>query len=451
MSHKIIYSDESGFERDVIQSQLPVILDFFSDECPPCTMLAPIFEKLAEKYGDKARFVKIKREDNRPLAARLGVQSSPTLLFFKEGKEVAERMNGYIRKPDLRRAIEDVLGESIESGTREVVDCDLLILGAGPAGLSAGLYASRARLNTVVLDEGVPGGQAATTYHMANYPGTGVTLGGRELTELMRRQAESFGARIDDLKEIFEVRLQWDTKVVVTEDTEYRAKAIIIATGAEPRRLDAEGEAQFRGYGIHYCATCDGIMYDGADNVIVVGGGNSAVEEAVYLTRYAKHVTVVHQFDHFQASKIAQEEAFKNEKISVVWETEARKVVGEGLHIDGLIVENLKTKERSFLKADGVFVYIGTSPCTAFLKGQVPLNQYGYIKTDEEMRTTLHGVFAAGDVREKAFRQVVTAASDGAIAALSAERYLAALKAEASSKSDGARGAGPVPTGVAAR
>lgn len=442
MSHKITYSDESEFERDVIQSRLPVILDFFSDECPPCTMLAPIFEKLAEKYGDKARFVKIKREDNRPLAQSLGVLSSPTILFFREGKEVAERLNGYIKKPELRRAIEAVLGEPAEDGPREVVECDLLVLGAGPAGLSAGLYASRARLDTVVLDEGVPGGQAATTYHIANYPGTGGSLGGRELTELMRRQAEGFGARIDDLKEIFEVRLEWNTKVVVTEDAEYRAKAVIIATGAEPRRLDAEGEAQFRGYGIHYCATCDGIMYDGADNVIVVGGGNSAVEEAVFLTRYAKHVTIVHQFDHFQASKIAQEEALRNEKISVIWDSEVRKVVGEGYHVDGVVVENLKSKERSFLKADGVFVYVGTAPRTAFLKGQLPLNQYGYLKADEEMRTTVHGVFVAGDVRDKAYRQVITAAADGAIAALSAEKYLAVLKAENSRREAGLAAAG---------
>lgn len=431
MSENIVYSNAERFEEDVLRSDLPVVLDFFSDECPPCTQLAPVFEKLAGKYGHLARFVKIKREENRSLAERLGVFSSPTILFYREGGEVRARMNGYIKKPELRRAIEEVIGSSLLGDRKDIVNCDLIILGAGPAGLSAGIYAARARLNTIIIDEGVPGGQAATTYHVANYPGTGGSVGGSQLTAEMRRQAESFGARIDDLKEIFEVNLEGDLKVVITEDTEYRARAIILATGAEPRRLPAEGEAQFRGYGIHYCATCDGIIYDGADHVVVVGGGNSAVEEAVFLTRYADRITIVHQFDHFQASQIAQEEALRNPKINVIWNSEPRRVIGEGYHIEGLEIENVKTGEKTFLKANGVFVYIGTQPRTDLFRGQLPLNPYGYIKTDEEMRTALSGVFAAGDVREKAYRQVITAAADGAIAALSAERYLASLKVAA--------------------
>lgn len=431
MSENIVYSSSERFEEDVLRSDLPVILDFFSDECPPCTQLAPVFEKLVGKYGHLARFVKIKREENRSLAEKLGVFSSPTVLFYKEGGEVRARMNGYIRKPELRRAIEEVIGSSLVETRKDVVNSDLIILGAGPAGLSAGIYAARARLNTIIIDEGVPGGQAATTYHIANYPGTGGAQSGSQLTGEMRWQAESFGAQIEDLKEIFEVRLAGEQKVVVTEDTEYRARAIILATGAEPRRLLAEGEAQFRGYGIHYCATCDGIIYDGADDVVVIGGGNSAVEEAVFLTRYANRVTIVHQFDHFQASRIAQEEAMKNPKIRVIWNSEPRRVVGEGYHIEGLDIENVKTGERTFVKANGVFVYIGTQPRTDHFRDQLALNAYGYIKTDEEMRAGLPGVFAAGDVREKVYRQVITAAADGAIAALSAERYLASLKVAA--------------------
>lgn len=431
MSENIVYSSSERFEEEVLRSDLPVILDFFSDECPPCTQLAPVFEKLAGKYGHLARFVKIKREENRSLAEKLGVFSSPTVLFYKEGGEVRARMNGYIRKPELRRAIEEVIGSSLVETRKDIVNSDLIILGAGPAGLSAGIYAARARLNTIIIDEGVPGGQAAATYHIANYPGTGGAQSGSQLTGEMRWQAESFGAQIEDLKEIFEVRLAGEQKVVVTEDTEYRARAIILATGAEPRRLPAEGEAQFRGYGIHYCATCDGIIYDGADDVLVIGGGNSAVEEAFFLTRYANRVTIVHQFDHFQASRIAQEEAMKNPKIRVIWDSEPRRVVGEGYHIEGLDIENVKTGERTFVQANGVFVYIGTQPRTDHFRDQLALNPYGYIKTDEEMRTALPGVLAAGDVREKTYRQVVTAAADGAIAALSAERYLASLKVAA--------------------
>ncbi len=425
MSANIIYSNAENFKKDVLERDQPVILDFYSEECSPCAALAPIFDKLAEKYGNKMRFVKILRQQNRELAASLGVKSSPTVLFFHKGTEVGARFNGYIKKPQLRLEIEKILGITPESVKLSKVSADVLILGGGPAGLSAAIYASRARQNTVVIDEGVPGGQAATTFHIANYPGTPGTVTGKQLMENMLEQAKSFGTRVDDLKEVMEVNLRGDLKTITTEDTIYSAPVVIIATGSESRRLPVEREADFRGMGVHYCATCDGSNYQD-QKVIVVGGGNSAVEEAVFLTKFASHVTIVHQFDNFQASKIAQEEALANPKIDVVWNSEPRGVVGE-THLSALVVENVKTGQMSEIPVNGVFVYIGMQPRTTLVEGQVKTNQWGYIEVDEDLKTNIPGVFAAGDVRSKLIRQVVTATSDGAIAGINAERYLASL------------------------
>jgi len=342
------------------------------------------------------------------------------LSFFSE--------TGYIKKPEFRMALDALLGIESEQIAKARYDADVVILGGGPAGLTAGIYTARSKLRTILIDEGLPGGQAATTFEIANFPGTPGPVNGKELMTNMIRQARSFGVAIHDLKEIFSVDLTSDTKHIVTEDAEYFAPAVIIATGAESRRLPAEREADFRGMGVHYCATCDGAMYQDADHVLVVGGGNSAVEEAVFLTRFAKHVTIVHQFDHFQASKIAQEEALANPKISVVWDSEPRALVGEK-HLTGVTVENVKTHELTTLPANGVFVYIGMQPRTSLFADQLPLSQWDSIDTDADMRTALPGVFAAGDVRTKTVRQVATAVGDGAAAAVNVERYLAARKA----------------------
>lgn len=422
MSEKILYTNMENFEADVIRSNIPVAVDFYSEDCPPCAALAPKFDRMSEKYGDYMKFIKIFRQQNRPIAENYGVKSSPTIMFFNKGQEVGRRLTGYISKPDLRMAIEDVLGDVTGKTTLKKVHCDVLIMGGGPAGLSAAIYTSRAKLDTIVVEEGITGGQAALTYHVANYPGTNGVVIGRHLTDNMRKQAESFGAKIDDLKEIFEVNLSGRIKYVRTEDTEYYARAVIIATGAQPRKLPAEGESEFRGRGVHYCATCDGAMYQDS-NLIVVGGGNAAVEEAVFLTRYAKHVTIVHQFDQFQASMIAQEEALKNNCISVIWNSEIRKVNGEN-HVKNVTIENVKTGQISEIPADGVFVYIGTNPNVEFLNKQLALSSWGYIITDNNMKTSIEGVFAAGDVREKTVRQIATAVGDGVVAAISVEKYL---------------------------
>lgn len=423
MSEKILHIDSDEFEKVVLKSSIPVIVDFYSDDCAPCEVLAPIYEKMAEKYGEHIKFVKMLRQANRDFAKSINVSSSPTILFFKDGKEVGTRLNGFMNKPQVRKSIEEILGDVIPKEDIKRVDCDILIFGAGAAGLSAAIYASRAKMNTVIVDESVPGGQTASTYHVANYPGTPGVVRGKEIIQNMREQAISFGTRIDDLKEIFEVNLKDKIKFVRTEDTEYYAKAVIIASGAKPRALPAEKADEFKGRGVHYCATCDGSMYQDR-KVVVVGGGNAAVEEAVFLTRFASHVTIIHQFDNFQASKTAQEEALKNKKIDIIWDSEVRKVSGQGHALTSVVIENLKTKELSEVPTEGAFVYIGTEPMSKMFKNQVEMDKSGYIIASEDTATNIDGVFAAGDIRTKLIRQVVTAAADGAVAGIMAERFI---------------------------
>lgn len=424
MSANIQYLNAEQFEAMLTTETKPVILDFYSEECPPCEVLAPIFEKMAEKYHGKITFVKMFRQENRELAQKYGVTGSPTVLFFQNGEEVGKRLSGFLTKPEVRLAIESILGDVLPKEPIKRVDCDLLILGGGPAGLSAALYAGRAKLNTIIVEESLCGGQAGSTDHIANYPGTDGPIGGKELVKNMKGQAESFGVRIDDLKEISEVRLAGDLKSVLTEDTEYFAKAIILATGSRPRTLDAKGAAEAKGRGVHYCATCDGAMFEDAD-IIVAGGGSAAIEESVFLTRFANHVTIVHRRDGFRAAEIELEEARSNEKITFLTNRVIQEVVPGEHVLKEVLVKDVKTGEVSALPASAVFVYVGNDPQTKHVASQLPLDEAGYLIAGEDTKTSIPGVFAAGDVRTKAVRQVATATSDGAIAAIMAEKYIA--------------------------
>lgn len=422
MGNGIIYSNSENFEKDVLKCNLPVVVAFYSEDCPPCASFINVFKRSAEIYGEHMRFVMIHRQHNRQLAESLSIKSSPTVLFFENGKELCFRMNGYINNPEFKKAVEKVIGGECKNKERQKIYCDVLILGGGPAGLSAAMYSARAKLFTVVIDEGLTGGQVSTTYHVANYPGTNGVVRGMDLMENMKRQALEFGAQIDELKLINNINLEGNEKYVETDDTDYYAKAVIIATGAVPRKLPAEGEEEYRGRGVHYCATCDGAMYQDA-NVFVVGGGEAALEEAVFLTRYAKHVTIINRSDKFRASKGTQDEAMKNPNISVILDTVVRKVNGDTF-MKSIEIENVKTNEIKEIEADGLFVYIGTEPKTDFLKGKLKLSENGYIDTDENMKTDIPGVFAAGDVRNKTVRQIATATGDGVIAGVMAERYV---------------------------
>ena len=428
MSDRIRYINAEQFEDEVLKSKQPVIIDFFSDDCPPCDVLVPIYEKMAEKYEGHIKFIKMMRQDNRELALSLGVTGSPTVLFFQDGKEIGRRLSGFMTKPQVRKAIEEILGDVLPPAEMERIDCDLLILGAGPSGLTAGIYAGRAKLNTVIVEESVCGGQVATTSHVANYPGSGGAVNGKELAENIKNQALSFGVRIDDLKEIFEIDVTKKVKYLRTEDTEYYAKAVIIATGARPRALEAIGADQLKGKGVHYCATCDGAMYEGMD-VIVVGGGSAALEEAVFLTKFADHVTIVHRRDEFRGASTELEEARENDKITILTNKVVQEVVGGEYILKEVVLRDVITGQTENRKTDGAFVYVGNDPQTQMLRGQVELDECGYVAAGEDTKTSLDGVFAAGDVRTKEIRQIATATSDGAVAAIMAEKYLSSITA----------------------
>jgi thioredoxin reductase (NADPH) len=300
---------------------------------------------------------------------------------------------------------------------------DVIIVGAGPAGLSAAIYASRARLKTLVLDESVPGGQMKTTHKVSNYPGFPEDVKGTDLARAFSAQAERFGAKIRRAIEVTAHDLAGPVKTFqLDEEVEVEAPAVIIATGAKPRELGVAGESKFRGRGISYCATCDGAYFDGKE-IHVIGGGNSAVEESLFLTQFAKKVTIVHQFDHFQAEPVTAAEALQSLKIEVIWNSEPRGFVGEN-QLEKLRIENVKTKEVRELATDGVFIFVGYTPRTDLVKGLVKLNQWGYVETQEDMSTEVPGVYVAGDIRSKRFRQITTAVADGTIAALAVQKFL---------------------------
>ncbi len=299
---------------------------------------------------------------------------------------------------------------------------DVMIIGAGAAGLTAGIYSSRAKLNTLILNEGAIGGQMVLTDEIANYPGVEIT-NGYKLANIMKNQAKSFGSKIRSNVKIVEYHLQGDIKSVILDDGRaFKSKTVILALGGRPRPLNIPGEDTFKGKGISYCATCDGEFFTDKE-LVVVGGGNSALEEAVALTTFASKVTIVHQFDHFQAFEHAVLEAKANPKISFIMESELRGFYGNG-KLEKVTIENLKTKEMSDVGVDGVFVFVGYQPNTEALSGIVELNSAKEIVVDSAMRTNISGVFAAGDTINKRYRQVTTAVADGTIAALSASEYL---------------------------
>lgn len=312
-----------------------------------------------------------------------------------------------------------------------MADYDVAVLGAGPAGLTAALYAGRSRLKVAVIERGVPGGQAATTERIENYPGFPGGIGGMELAERMEKHAREFGAEFipaevtgleadPDRKGDFFVR-----HVGAGEGASgLTSRSVIVATGTKEKTLGVPGEKEFRGRGVSYCATCDGAFFRGKV-VAVVGGGDSAVEEALYLTRYAERVHVIHRRERLRANKILQERALRNDKIQFLWETVVLEIKGaEGGFVERLRVKNVRSGDENEVKADGVFIYVGQMPNTAFLKGFLALDDEGYVVTDEDLETSVKGVFAAGDVRRKKLRQVSTAVGDGALAAMSAARYL---------------------------
>lgn len=298
---------------------------------------------------------------------------------------------------------------------------DVIIIGGGPAGLSAGLYAARARLSTLLIEKGIFGGQIANAEHVENYPGFPDGISGYELGQLMHQQATKYGLETV-AAEVTGIELVAGNKVIKTTEGEYMAKAVIIAGGAEPNRLGVPGEEEFLGRGVSYCATCDGPLFK--DQVVaVIGGGDSAVEDGILLTRFASKVLLIHRRHQLRATRLLQERAFANQKMEFLWETVVEEILGHE-KVKGLRIRNVKTGQRSTLEVSGVFIYVGLHPSSSYLKGLLPLDEEGHIPTGEGMETEIPGIFAAGDIRKNSPRQIISAAADGAIAALSVEKFL---------------------------
>ncbi|WP_431804269.1 thioredoxin-disulfide reductase [Halobacillus andaensis] len=304
---------------------------------------------------------------------------------------------------------------------------DVIIAGAGPAGMTAAVYTSRANLDTLMIERGVPGGQMANTEDVENYPGFESILG-PDLSNKMFEHAKKFGAgyAYGDIKEIVDGK---EYKTVKAGSKEYKARSVIITTGAQYKELGVQGEKELGGRGVSYCAVCDGAFFRNKE-LVVVGGGDSAVEEGVYLTRFASKVTIVHRRDELRAQKILQDRAFDNDKINFIWNTEVKTINEENGKVGSVTLHNNKTNQEYEFKTDGTFIYIGMNPLSVPFESLGITNEQGYIETDERMETKVPGVFAAGDIREKELRQIVTATGDGSIAAQSAQHYIENLLEE---------------------
>ncbi|QUH21359.1 thioredoxin-disulfide reductase [Alkaliphilus sp. B6464] len=304
---------------------------------------------------------------------------------------------------------------------------DVIIIGGGPAGLSAGLYAARGKMSTLILEKEKAGGQIVSTEEVANYPGSMQNATGPILIDRMVEQCNEFGAKFEK-DTIKEIKVDESIKVLVGEKATYKAKSIIIASGANPRPIGAPGERELTGKGVSYCATCDADFFTDLE-VFVIGGGDSAVEEAIFLTKFARKVTIVHRRDELRAAKSIQDKAFNNSKIDFIWDSTVTEIKGDGI-VESVVFKNLKTGETTEYTANeddgtfGIFVFVGYIPATEIFKGIVNVDEAGYIITDDNMKTNVPGVFAAGDCRVKSLRQVITAAADGAIAAIQAEKYI---------------------------
>ena len=306
-----------------------------------------------------------------------------------------------------------------------IKDYDIVIIGGGPAGLAAGLYAARGNMKTVILEKLIPGGQLNNTLDVENYPGIDHVTG-PQIAQAMEEQTKRFGCEIVNNCNISEVELNEGKHLVKSDKGTYRAKVLIVATGSEYRKLSVPGEKEYSGKGVSYCAVCDGAFFK-EKKLVVVGGGDSAVEEGTFLTKFASSVTIFHRRDKFRAEKIIQDRAFKNPKINIVWNTVVPEIKGDGHSVVAVKIKDVITKEEKEFPCDGIFIYVGLDPNTQLFKGKLKMDETGRIETNEKMETSSPGVYAGGDVRETPLKQAVTAAADGSLAATMSIEYIEGL------------------------
>ena len=415
--------DADQFEATVLNAPLAVV-DFYSDECPPCEALAPKFEAMAELYGKDVVFVKIFRQKNRPLAETLGVRGSPSVLFFRNGEKTGPLLSGGIKRSVLQAELDSMVGparsavaRSFEVKTETV--CDVLVVGAGPAGMTAALYAAQAKKSVIVVDSALAGGAMGSTHQIANYPGFPKPVPGWQLAENFREQADHAGVQWRLASEI--TRLDLGERLAVVDRLEtIRAQKIVLAMGTTPRPLGIPGEKELLGHGISTCATCDAKYMEGKD-VIVVGGGDSALEESQLIAQFAKSVTIVHRRSEFRAKPQHVEAAVANPKISFLLDTKPTGFWNkdEGIEVE---LESVVSGERTRRIAGGVFLFVGMLPNLDLAKDPLELDEDGSVQVDEWRRTSIPHVYAVGDLVHKPVKQVTMAVADGTVAGIDAAR-----------------------------
>ena len=407
--------------RKFTQAKQPVMVEFSAPWCVYCRRLAPALESVAEEYQDTLVFGAVNIDDEPELAQSEKIEVVPTLLIYQNGQVL-----GSIVAPESRAQLVAFIEETLQHREQEANITehiyDMIVVGGGPGGYTAALYAARAGLDTVILEKLSAGGQMALTEQIDNYPGFEDGIDGFSLGEKMKRGTERFGVETK-LTEVLSLDLSGTVKKAETSEGPLFARTIVVATGAGPRELGIESEQELIGKGVNYCAACDGMFYKNK-TVVIAGGGNTAAADALILSRICKKVIVVHRRDTLRATKIYHEPLMKAENVEFRWDSEIIELLHDEKVI-GIRLRNVKTGEETTLACDGVFVSIGRKPSSELVKDQVEVDPAGYIIADESTRTNIPGVFAVGDVRTKALRQVVTAVADGATAVHYAEEYLA--------------------------
>ena len=417
----ILNMNTESYKKLIEEADMPVLVEFWAPWCVYCRRLAPALEQVAQQYQDNIIFGQINIDEESVLAEEEQIEVVPTLLIYQEGQ-----LLGSIVAPESKAGLEDFIEENLNClearrDTKKHI-YDMVIIGGGPGGYTAALYAARAGLDTVVLEKLSAGGQMALTEQIDNYPGFENGIDGFSLGEKMRKGTERFGVKTR-LVEVLSLELSGEIKKAGTSEGPVYGRTIVLSTGASPRELGIDGEKELIGKGVNYCAACDGMFYKDK-TVVLVGGGNSAAAEALILARVCKKVILVHRRDTLRATKIYHEPLMKTENIEFRWNS----IVTELLHDDkvtGVRLRDVQTGAENEVDCDGVFVSIGRKPATELVRGQLELDQNGYVVADETTQTNIPGIYAVGDIRTKLLRQVVTAVADGAMAVYMAEKYLA--------------------------
>ena len=416
----MIAMNAESYKKYINESEKPVLVDFWAPWCTYCRRLAPALEQTAKEYSDSIVFGTVNIDDVPQLAEEEGIELIPTLLLFKNGE-----LLGSTVAPESKAQLEEFIQTSLNSSKKDDDEKtklhDMIVVGGGPGGYTAALYAARAGLDTVVLEKLSAGGQMALTEQIDNYPGFEDGVDGFILAEKMQKGAERFGVK-PILTEVMSLELSGDVKKIETSDGVFYAKTVVLATGASPRELGVEGEKELIGKGVNYCAACDGMFYKDK-TVAVIGGGNSAVADALILSRICKKVIIVHRRDTLRATKVYHDTLANTPNVEFRWNSAVSELIHDE-KLSGIKLKDVATGQQSIWECDGVFVSVGRQPATELVKDQIELDAAGYIVADESTRTNIPGVFAVGDVRTKALRQVVTAVADGAVAVHYAEEYL---------------------------